>query len=111
MDWGYVIEQGNILVIVYEGSGWTEAFSAGNRTSETVKVYLSQIFAIIILLTSQSYVRSKFSCQQKLDSNIHRPPTNEINCTWAMYDSQDMLMKIENHLQDSELKCVRMSIM
>ena len=45
VDWGYVKDQGNILVIVDAGSGWTEAFPAGNRTSETVKIYLSQIFA------------------------------------------------------------------
>ena len=45
MDWGYVKDQGNILVIVDAGSGWIEAFPAGNRTSETVKLYLSQIFA------------------------------------------------------------------
>ena len=40
-----VIDQSNILVIVDAGSGWIEAFPAGNRTSETVEVYLSQIFA------------------------------------------------------------------
>ena len=45
MDWGYVKDPGNILVIVAAGSGWIEAFPAGNRTSETVKIYLSQIFA------------------------------------------------------------------
>ena len=45
MDWGYVKDQGNILVIVDAGLGWIEAFTAGNRTSQTVKVYLSQIFA------------------------------------------------------------------
>ena len=45
MDWGYVKDQSNILVIVDAGSGWIEAFPAGNRTSETVKIYLSQIFA------------------------------------------------------------------
>ena len=45
MDWGYANDQGNILVIVDAGSGWIEAFPAGNRTSETVKIYLSQIFA------------------------------------------------------------------
>ena len=44
MDWGYVKDQGNILVIVDAGSGWIEAFPAGNRTSQTVKVYLSQIY-------------------------------------------------------------------
>ena len=46
MEWGYVMDQGNILVIVDVGSGWTESFPAGNRTSKTVKVYLSQIFAM-----------------------------------------------------------------
>ena len=45
MDWGYAKDRGNILVIVDAGSGRIEAFPAGNRTSETVKIYLSQIFA------------------------------------------------------------------
>ena len=45
MNWGYVKDQGNILVIVDAGSGWIEAFPVGNRTSETVKIHLSQIFA------------------------------------------------------------------
>ena len=45
MDCGYVKDQGNILVIVDEGSGWIESFPSGNRTSQTVKVHLSQIFA------------------------------------------------------------------
>ena len=45
MDWGYVKDQGNILVIVDAGSGWIEAFPAGKRTSETVKIDLSQSFA------------------------------------------------------------------
>ena len=45
MNWGYVQDQGNILVIVDAGSGWIEAFPVGNRTSETVKIHLSQIFA------------------------------------------------------------------
>ena len=45
INWGYVKDQGNILVIVDAGSGWIEAFPAGNRTSETVKIYLSQTFA------------------------------------------------------------------
>ena len=32
-------------MIVDAGSGWIEAFPVGNRTSQTVKVHLSQIFA------------------------------------------------------------------
>ena len=43
IDWGYVKYQGKILVIVNAGSGCIEAFPTGNRTSETVKIYLSQI--------------------------------------------------------------------
>ena len=45
MNWGYVKDHGNILVIIDAGSGWIEAFPAGNRTSETVKICLSRIFA------------------------------------------------------------------
>ena len=45
LDWGCVKNQGNILVIVDAGSGWIEVFPEGNKTSETVKFYLSQIFA------------------------------------------------------------------
>ena len=45
LDWGYVKDQDGIVVIVDAGSGWIEAFPARNRTSETVKVYLSKIFA------------------------------------------------------------------
>ena len=44
MDWGSVKDQGNILLNVDEGSGWIEAFTAGNRISETFKLYHSQIF-------------------------------------------------------------------
>ena len=45
MDWGYVKDQGNILLIVDAGSGWKEAFTATIRASQTVKVHLSHIFA------------------------------------------------------------------
>ena len=45
MDCGYVKEQCNILVTVDAGYDWIEALPAGNRTSETVELYLSQIFA------------------------------------------------------------------
>ena len=45
VDWDYVKDHDNILVIVMAGSGLIEDFTAGNRSSETVKVYLNQIFA------------------------------------------------------------------
>ena len=40
MDWGYLKDQGNILVIGDADSGWIEAFPAGNRTSEKIKYIL-----------------------------------------------------------------------
>ena len=45
MDWAYFKDQGKIIGIIDAVSGWLEAFPAENRTSETVKVYLHQIFA------------------------------------------------------------------
>ena len=45
MDWGYVKDQGNILVIADAGSGRIEAFPAGNGTSQTAKAHFSQMFA------------------------------------------------------------------
>ena len=45
MDWVYVKDEGNILVKIDAGSGWMEAFPAGNRKSKTVKVYLCETFA------------------------------------------------------------------
>ena len=45
MDWRYVKDQSNILLIVDAGSVWIEDFPVGNRTSKTVKLHLSQIFA------------------------------------------------------------------
>ena len=88
MDWGYVKDQGNILVIVDAGSGWIEAFPAGNRTSETVKIYLSQIFArfgIPKTLVSDNGPESvsgdlKQWCEslgiKKLESPVYHPRAN-----------------------------------
>ena len=47
VDWVYVKDQGKVFVIVYAGFCWIDAFPAGDRTTETVKVYISQIFARI----------------------------------------------------------------
>ena len=88
MDWGYVKDQGNILVIVDAGSGWMEAFPAGNRTSETVKIYLSQIsarFGIPKTLVSDNvpeYVIDdlKQLCEsqgiKKMESSVYHPRAN-----------------------------------
>ena len=45
MHWGYAKDQGNIVVIVDAGSDLIEAFPVVSRTLETIKIYLSQIFA------------------------------------------------------------------
>ena len=88
MDWGYVKDQGNILVIVDAGSGWIEAFPVGNRTSETVKIYLSQIFAsfgipkTIVSDNGPEYVSGDLKqwCEslgiKKMESPVYQPRAN-----------------------------------
>ena len=44
MDWAYIQEVGNILIIVNAGSGWIEAFICGDWPTEKVIHCLSAIF-------------------------------------------------------------------
>ena len=44
MDWAYIQEVGNILIIVDAGSGWIEAFICGDRPTEKVIHCMSTIF-------------------------------------------------------------------
>ena len=88
MDWGYVKDQGNILVIIDAGSGWIEAFPVGNRTSETVKIYLSQIFAsfgipkILVSDNGPEFVSGDLKqwCEslriKKMESPVYHPRAN-----------------------------------
>ena len=88
MDWGYVKDQGKISVIVDAGSGWIEAFAAGNRTSETVKIYLSQIFArfgipkTLVSNNGPEFVSGDLKqwCEslgiKKIESPVYHPRTN-----------------------------------
>ena len=88
MDWGYVKDHGNILVIVDAGSGWIEIFPAGNRTSETVKIYLSQIFArfgipkTLVSDNGPEFVSGdlKHRCEslgiKKMESPVYHPRAN-----------------------------------
>ena len=90
MDWGYVNDQSNILVTVYAGSGWIETFPAGNRTSQTVKVHWSQIFArfgmprILVSDNGPEFVSSDLKqwCEslgiKKMESPIYHPRANGI---------------------------------
>ena len=90
MDWGYVKDQGNILVIVDAGSGSIEYFPAGNRTSQTVKVSLSQVFAsfgipkILVSDNSPEFVSSDLKqwCEslgiKKMESPIYHARANGI---------------------------------
>ena len=54
---------------------------------------------------------SNVSHQQKPDSDIHRPPTNELDCITAQNCSHEMLTKIENQLPDLELRSIHMSLL
>ena len=90
MDWGYDKDQGIILVIVDAGSGWIEAFPAGNRTSQTVKVHLSQIFArfgrprVLVSDNDPEFVSSDLKqwCKslgiKVMESSIYHPTANGI---------------------------------
>ena len=90
IDWGYVKDQGNILVIVDAGSGWTEAFPTGNRTPQTVKVHLLKIFArfgiprILVSDNGPEFVSSDQNqwCEslgfKKMASPIYHPRANGI---------------------------------
>ena len=90
MDWGYAKDEGNILVIIDAGSGWIEAFTAGNRNSQTVKVHLSQIFAsfgiirILVSDNSPEFVSSDLKqwCEspgiKKMESPIYHQRVNGI---------------------------------
>ena len=42
LDWGYVKNQGNILIIVDAVSGWINFSPLENRTYEKVKVYFNK---------------------------------------------------------------------
>ena len=44
MDWGYIQDLGNVLVIVEAGSGWIEVFICGNRPTEKIIYCLSDFF-------------------------------------------------------------------
>ena len=87
MDWGYVKDQGNMLVIVDAGSGWIEAFPAENRTSKTLKIYLSLIFARFEIPKTLSDNGPEFvsgdlkqCCEslgiKKMESTVYHPRAN-----------------------------------
>ena len=90
MYWGYAKDQGNILVVLDGGSGGIEAFPAGNRTSQTVKVHLSQIFAslgiprVLVSDNGPEFVSSDLKqwCEslglKKMESFIYHPRANGI---------------------------------
>ena len=83
MYWGYVTDQGSILVIVDAGLDWIEAFPAGNRTSQIVKVHLSQIVArfgiprILVSDNGPEFVSSELTqwCESLGIKKWNRPST------------------------------------
>ena len=88
VDWGYVKDQCNIIVFADAGSGWVEALPAGNRRSETVKIYLSQIFArfgipkTLVSVNGPEFVSGdlKYWCEslriKKMESPVYHPRAN-----------------------------------
>ena len=90
MNRGYVKDQGNILVIVDAGFWLDRSFPTGNRTSETVKLNLSQIFArfgIAKTLVSDNgpeFIRGDLEhwCEslgiKKMESLVYHPRANGI---------------------------------
>ena len=77
-------------MIVDAGSGWIEAFPAGNRTSQIMKVHLSQIFArfgiqgILVSDNGPEFVSSDLKqwCESRgikeMESPIYYPRANGI---------------------------------
>jgi len=67
IDWAYVKEVGNLLVIVDAGSGWIEAFSFKERTSANVIRALRTVFTrfgvpeIIVSDNAQEFVSKEFN--------------------------------------------------
>ena len=86
MDWGYVKDQGNILVIVDARSGWIEALPVGKRNSQTVKVYFCKIWdtRTIVSDNGPEFVNSDLKqwCEslgiKEMESPIYHPRANGI---------------------------------
>ena len=90
MAWSFVKDQGNILVVVDAVSSLIEAFPAGNRTSETVNVYLSVIFArfttpkILLFNNGPEFVNGNLKqlCEsleiEKMELPVYHPRANEL---------------------------------
>ena len=88
MDWAYIQEVGNILIIVDAGSGWIEAFQCGDRPTEKDIHCLSAIFGrfgaphTLVSDNAKEIINDKVvtwlqaqSCT-KLESPIYNPRSN-----------------------------------
>ena len=88
MDWAYIQELCNILIIVDAGSGWIEAFICGDRPTEKVIHCLSAIFGrfgvphTLVSDNAKEYINDKYvtwlqaqGCT-KLESPVYNPRSN-----------------------------------
>ena len=88
MDWAYIQEVGNILIIVDAGSGWIEAFICGDRPTEKVIHCLSAFFGrfgvphTLVSDNTKEFINDKVvtwlqaqDCT-KLESPIYNPRSN-----------------------------------
>ena len=88
MNWSYIQEVGNILIIVDAGSGWIEAFICGDRPTEKVIHCLSAIFGrfgvshTLVSDNAKEFINDKVvtwlqaqGCT-KLESPIYNPGSN-----------------------------------
>ena len=88
MDWAFVKDVGNILIIVDSGTGWIEAFPTQNRESSTVIQCLRTVFTrfgvphLLVTDNAKEFTSKDFnewiSYQgiRKLESPIYYPKAN-----------------------------------
>ena len=63
----------------------------------------------------QCFMDLTVSCQKEIfptieiESIIYWSPTNELDCIKAVYESHEIMMKIKNHVRESEPRSVHMS--
>ena len=87
MDWAYIQEVGNILIIVDADSGWIKAFISGNRPTEKVIHCLSTLFERFGIPHTLVSDNAKKCINEKvvtcLQATIYNPRSNGL-AEWAV---------------------------
>ena len=88
MDWAYIKEVGELLIIVDAGSGWIEAFVCKNRTSDAVILCLRTVFTrfgvpeVVVSDNAPEFVSAQLNQwlinqgTRKMESPIYFPRAN-----------------------------------